>query len=207
MTLLGKLAGLLRPKPPSTLKDLADFLESRAAFVAQKSLAEYSQARANMLFSTLLGEKGFRDSYEEARWRAYPATLSMVAELLAGQLRDRLKMDVKEAERVASDLSSQVISKMRGHGPLSNGEWDAALSDLQKDLARSALAAPVAAHTIAKHRAREAFDALPFHSAIKQHDFTMFRNTLAFHLTEAAAELEQITFAEDVSGGPAQPGP
>ncbi len=192
MSVQEKLSALFGPKRASTLKDLGDFLESRAAYVAQKSLAEYTQARANMMFSTLLNETGFRESYEEARWKAYPAALSMVAEVLTGQLRDRLKLDEKRAETIIGTLGQQVIGRLRGHGPLSESAWDQALLELQQGLARSTLAAPLAAHAVARHRAHEVFDALPFHRAIKQHDFPMFSNTMAFHLTEIAAEFEQV---------------
>ena len=72
----------------SSRMELRDFLESRAAYLAQKSISEYTQARANMMFSTLLGEKAFQDAYEKARWFSFPATLSMVAEALAARLRN-----------------------------------------------------------------------------------------------------------------------
>jgi hypothetical protein len=200
MTILEKLGALFRRKQLSTLKDMAEFLESRAAYLAQKSLAEYTQARANMMFSTLLREKGFRDSYEDARWKAYPAALSMVAEMMAGQLRNRSNLEVTQAENIAASLSKNVIEKLRGHGPLSSDDWNTAFIDLQKDLARAGLAAPLAAHAVAQHRAKDVFDALPFHKAIRQHDFPMFRSTLAFHLTEIAAELEGMTLSSAAFG-------
>ena len=39
----------------SSRKELRDFLESRAAYLAQKSISEYTQARANMMFTTPAG--------------------------------------------------------------------------------------------------------------------------------------------------------
>ena len=70
----------------SSRQELRGFLESRAAYLAQKSISEYTQARANMMFTTLLAEKGFQDAYERARWFSFSATLSMVAEALAARL-------------------------------------------------------------------------------------------------------------------------
>jgi hypothetical protein len=193
MGLFNHLKQLFTRHNLSGARALSAFVETRAAFLAQKSISEYAQARANMMFSTLLSEKGFQNAYEAARWRSYPASLSMMLEITAGALRTRLHASADEATRAANSIASAVIGKMRGHGPLTDTEWDAALDAIGKDLAKSMLAAPREAHAVARNRAREIFDALPFHTAIKQHDFDMFSNTVAFHLTELATELEEAT--------------
>jgi hypothetical protein len=203
MGILDRLKSVFLRSRIESREDALAFLESRAAFVAQKSLTEYAQARANMMFSSLLREKGFQDAYDEARWRAYPATLSMVAEIVTGALRTRLGTPVETATRFVEELIGEVVEKMRGHGPLTEAEWSAAQAAVSTDLARAGLGAPHAAHAIAKARAKEVFDALPFHPAIKQHDFEMFRNTLAFHLTEIATELEQSQLEPGVLDGSA----
>ena len=64
----------LGPKLASR-QELQGFLESRAAYLAQKSISEYTQARANMMFSTLLSEKAFQNAYERARWFSFSASL------------------------------------------------------------------------------------------------------------------------------------
>jgi hypothetical protein len=195
MSLLGTLKSLFSRQRIASSRDLQDFLESRAAYLVQKSLTEYSQARANMLFSALLGEKQFQSAYEAARWQAYPAGLAMVAEVIAGQLRDRLALNATAAETLVAKLSDAIMNKMAGHGPLTNEQWSAARKDIETVLARASLAAPRRIHPIAGDRARIIFEALPFHEAIRKHDFTMFRNTLAFHLAEIATELEGAELA------------
>jgi hypothetical protein len=203
MGVLDQLKSVFSRRRIESRNDALAFLESRAAFVAQKSLTEYAQARANMMFSSLLREKGFQEAYDVARWRAYPATLSMVAEVLAGALRDRLGASAKTATAVTEALVADVVAKMRGHGPLTDREWDAAVMAVSADLARASMGAPHEAHAIARARAKEVFDALPFHPAIKQHDFGMFSNTLAFHMTEIATELEQSRLERGVLEGSA----
>jgi hypothetical protein len=195
MGLFQKLKSLFARHRIASSRDLQDFLESRAAYLVQKSITEYSQARANMMFTSLLGEKQFQSAYEAARWTAYPAGLAMVAEVVAGQLRDRLGLSAPAAETLAARLANAVIEKMSNHGPMSQEQWAAARKDIETVLARASLAAPRRTHPIAGDRSRIIFDALPFHDAIRKHDYGMFRNTLAFHLAEVATELEEAELA------------
>jgi hypothetical protein len=203
MGLFQKLKSLFARRRIASSRDLQEFLESRTAYLVQKSITEYSQARANMLFTSLLGEKQFQSAYEGARWMAYPAGLAMVAEVIAGQLRDRLELNATAAETLVARLSDTIINKLASHGPLTNEQWSAARKDIETALARAGLASPRRAHAIAGDRSRIIFDALPFHEAIRKHDFTMFRNTLAFHLAEIATELEEADLAPDLEEGQA----
>jgi hypothetical protein len=203
MDMLGLLKSWFGRKSLRNREDLQQFLESRSAYLVQKSIAEYAQARANMMFSVLLGESEFQQAYETARWQSFPAGLAMVAEIMAGQLRSRLGFSAQEAEVVLETLAGAVIEKMKGHGPLNDAAWSQARCDVASDLARASLAQPRPAMAIAQNRSRTIFEALPFHQAIRKHDFAMFRNTLAFHLTEVAAEFEEAALAPGLARLPA----
>jgi hypothetical protein len=194
MALWTKLAGLVRKPALNSSQDVRNFYESRTAYLVQKSLAEYSQARANMLFSTLLSEKAFQTSYEQARWLSFPAGLSMVGETIASAMRTQQNLRGEDAAAMISGLAHDIVKPFPQASGRPEGEWAQAMSSLEADLARAALAEPRHPHDIVKARAREIFDALPFHPAIKQHDFGMFRNTLAFHLTGIAQELEETNW-------------
>lgn len=199
MGLFGKLVSLFARQSIASNRDLQDFLESRAAYLVQKSITEYSQARANMLFSSLLGERQFQAAFESSRWRAYPAGLAMVAEVVTGQLRERLGLEPIKAEARVVALTEAVIDKLSGHGPLDDRHWSEAREDIGKALARASLAGPRRVHAIVGERARTIFDALPFHDAIRKHDFGMFSNTLAFHLAEIATELEETELSPEIA--------
>ena len=176
--------------------ELRDFLESRAAYLAQKSISEYTQARANMMFSTLLGEKAFQDAYEKARWFSFPASLAMVAEALAARLRN---MDISDTDSINVMLQSMANEIVSGYPvPAGGGAdfWQMALLDLERDLHRAEMAAPHAIHLIPKARSREIFENLPVHPSVRKHDFDMFQNTLSFHLTEIGAEIEDAFNAD-----------
>jgi hypothetical protein len=191
MGLWTTLRNLLKSSTLQSDEDFKAFLESRAAFLVQKSITEYSQARANMMFSTLLSEKPFQAAYENARWLSFPAGLSMVAELLMGSIRARLNGEANQTAQRLTALARHIVARYPLPPDQEPSFWTKAVDRLEADLLRAALGTPHMAHDIATPRAREIFDSLPFHSQIKQHDFAMFRNTLAFHLTAIATELEE----------------
>lgn len=179
----------LGPKLTSR-QELRGFLEGRAAYLAQKSITEYTQARANMMFSTLLGEKIFQDAYERARWFSFPAALSMVAEALAARLRNLDISDTDSINVMLQSMAEDIVSAYPVPAGGSKDFWQMALLDLERDLLRAGMAAPHAIHLIPKARAREIFENLPVHPSVRKHDFDMFQNTLSFHLTEIGAEIE-----------------
>jgi len=180
----------------STRHELQGFLESRAAYLAQKSISEYTQARANMMFSTLLGEKAFQEAYEKARWFSFPAALSMVAEALAARLRNMDISDTDSINVMLQSMAKEIVSAYPVPAGGSHDFWQIALLDLERDLLRAGLAAPHAIHLIPKARSREIFENLPVHPSVRKHDFDMFQNTLSFHLTEIGAEIEDAFNAD-----------
>ena len=193
LTFLSRI--FLGPKLSSRM-ELRDFLESRAAYLAQKSISEYTQARANMMFSTLLGEKTFQDAYERARWFSFPATLSMVAEAIAARLRNLDISDTDSINVMLQSMAGEIVSTYPVPVGGSADFWQMALLGLERDLLRAGLAAPHAIHLISKARSREVFENLPVHPSVRKHDFDMFRNTLSFHLTEIGAEIEDAFNAD-----------
>jgi hypothetical protein len=196
MNWLASLSRIFLGPKLSSREELRGFLESRAAYLAQKSISEYTQARANMMFTTLLTEKGFQDAYERARWFSFSATLSMVSEALAARLRNLDVGDTDSINVMLQSMAGEIVSTY----PVPEGEsadfWQMRLLELERDLLRAGLAAPHAIHVIPKARSREIFENLPVHPSVRKHDFDMFRNTLSFHLTEIGAEIEDAFNAD-----------
>jgi hypothetical protein len=193
--MFNRIFSYLKPARRLTTKQqLQDFIESRSAYLVQKSITEYAQARANMMFSTLLGEKGFQDAYEAARWKSFPAGLSMVCEMALSELR-KSNADTKNSADLILAIAKTIVSQYSVPTGQQDTFWATALLSLKADLGRAILSASKEVHAIVQPRAKEVFDALPFHASIRSHDFPMFRNTLAFHLTEIAGELEEMEIA------------
>ena len=83
-----QLFGMFRRKPPiRDARELSDFIDENAAFLAQKGIYEYSSAWAGHYAKVLFAEKTFSKGVEESCWRAYPLGLAVVTEMTEGVLR------------------------------------------------------------------------------------------------------------------------
>jgi hypothetical protein len=191
MSLWSAVKRLFVPERIATRDQLKEFLMSRAAFLAQKSIMEYVQARSNMMFSTLLSEPAFRAAYEEARWASYPAAFSMVTEMAEGMIRPHVEGSTLDLHTALVGLGRDVFQDF----PLPPAQgpqfWHKATEALDHDLGVAGLGPPKEVHEIALARAREIFDRLPVHEILRRHDFTMFRNTLRFHMAEIGTEFAE----------------
>lgn len=191
MRLWTAMKQLLGPRPIATRQELKQFLESRAAYLVQKSIMEYSQARANMLFSTLLGESAFLSAYDHARWHSYPAAFSMVAEMAEGHLRGHAGAGVARFQAALAAIGGEVFQAFPPPAGAPADFWRAAGEALDRDLAAAALAAPKPVNRIPRAREGEIFAVLPVHESLRRHDRDMFHNTLKLHLAEIGGEFAE----------------
>jgi hypothetical protein len=191
MSLWSTVKALFAPEPVATRDQLKDFLASRAAFLVQKSIMEYVQARANMMFSTLLSEPAFLAAYERSRWASYPAAFSMVTEMAEGMIRPHAAGQALNLHAVLIKLARRVFADYPLPPDQGPSFWQDAVEAIDHDLGAAGLGPPKPVHEIPVARAREIFDQLPVHEILRQHDFTMFRNTLRFHMTEIGTEFAE----------------
>ena len=70
-----------------TRDDLADFMDSRSAFLAQKCIVEFCRVRSGVYWQKLFSEKEFQQELSRSRWRSYPVAYGMIAEMVEGVLR------------------------------------------------------------------------------------------------------------------------
>jgi hypothetical protein len=190
VSILSSIKSLFAAQQIASRETLRAFLESRSAYLVQKSISEYVQARANMLFSTLMAEKAFVEAYEHARWRSYPPAFSMVTEMAEGFLREEMFSAPGALDQALCHLARDIFAGFPIPAGEANHFWQDAANQLELDLAQASLGAPKPVRNIPYVRAREIFDTLPVHKQIRRHDFDMFQNTLRFHLTEIRAEFE-----------------
>jgi hypothetical protein len=191
MSLWTAVKNLFAPEPITTPDQLREFLASRTAFLVQKSIMEYAQARSNMMFSTLLSEPAFLAAYEQSRWASYPAAFAMVTEMAEGQLRPHAGERVLALHAALARMGQSVFADYAGPSGQGPEFWRRAGEALDHDLGVAGLGPPKPAHEIPLARARDIFDHLPVHATLRQHDFTMFRNTLRFHMTEIGTEFAE----------------
>ena len=191
MGMLASLKRLFAPQPIAELVALQHFLESRAAYLVQKSITEYSQARAGVLFSTLMREPIYIEGYERARWLSYPAAISMVTEMAEGSLRERSGSAPGALDRGLLKLVDAILAQYPSPSGLGEDFWREAADRVTRDLAQAALGPPRVVQKIPMIRSKEIYDVLPVNEHLKRLDFQMFRNTIRFHLTELKVEFEE----------------
>jgi len=191
MSFFSAMKELFRPQQLASRAQLRDFLESRAAYLVQKSMMEYCQARANMLFSTLLGEAEFRAAYEHARWHAYPLGFAMVTEMAEGLLRPPGDERPLELHAALLGIAREVFGAFPLPPRAAADFWLRALDAFDQDLGQAGLGPSKPWREIPERHARQIFDLLPIHDRVKSRDFMMFQNNLRFHLTEIGAEFEE----------------
>lgn len=191
MSIFGTLASYFAPQRISDPAALQQFIESRSAYLVQKSITEYTQARAGMLFSTMMREPIFLAGYEKARWSAYPASISMMTEMVEGTLREQENTPAGSLDAALMAVVHSILAQYPVPSGLGEAFWRDAADRVARDLAQAALGPPKPVQNIPLFRVQEIFDALPVNDYLKQHDFPMFSNTIRFHLTELKVEFEE----------------
>jgi hypothetical protein len=170
--------GLFRRPPP--IRDtvaLADFIDQHAAFVAQKGIYEYARARAGPYSKVLFREQAFLDAIEEARWRAYPLGLVMVAELVEGILRPHSGDDRARHFDAFRDLVLSIFDRYPVP-PIGEQAWSELRSELVRRLQLISLHPPKRAMDIPVQFAQTYWELMPIHEKLRSQDFPTTRNYL-----------------------------
>lgn len=183
---------LFRRKPPVAGRAaLADFIDAQSAFLAQKGVFEYSRARAGPHANQLFAEAGFKASLEQARWRAFPIALAMVAEIVEGLLR---KAAGSDAGPVQAELSAQVLGVFDRYprpDALSTDEWAVAREGLARSLSNIALHPVKPAKDVQVPFAQPYIDTMPIHEKLRERDFQALSNYLSATLCNIHEEFEK----------------
>ena len=186
------LFALFKARPPvRDLPALSDFIDQNAAFVVQKGIYEYSRARAGHYSKVLFSEAGFQAAVEEARWRAYPLGLAMVAEVVEGVLRGH----ADDERQIALDrLSSLVLSIFDRYGAptaLSEAEWHEARGELERRLALIGIHAVKPAKDIPEPFVETYFNLMPIDRKLRASEFPTIRNYLRVTLCNIHEEFSK----------------
>jgi hypothetical protein len=174
---LGLFEFFRRRPPIRDAKALADFIDRQAAFLMQKGLYEYARARAGHYAKVLFREPGFQTAVEDARWRAYPLGLAMVAELVEGVLRPYAADRHRQLDAL-SELVLSVFDRYPVPAALGAHVWSEARVELARRLQLAGMHAPKRAFDICEPWAETYFNLMPIHEKLRGHDFPTIRNYL-----------------------------
>jgi hypothetical protein len=190
--LTGIYHAMFRPWPPiRDARELADFIDEQAAFVAQKGLYEYSRARAGHYAKVLFREQGFREAVERSRWQAYPLGLAMVAELAEGVLTTRAALERRAVSGPLCHLVLGVFDRYVVPEALGEGEWRDARGKLEGRLQLIGLHPVKRAMHIPEPFADDYFNLMPIHEKLRASDYGTTKNYLKVTLCNIHEELSK----------------
>lgn len=177
-----------RAKAPRDLGTLAEFVESRAAFLVQKTIYEYSRARASVHSDSMFGEKAFVDAVNLSCWTSLPDGLVFEALMIEGHLRP-----LAGADRLALvDGIVAVVDDVAARQPtpevLEPGFWAATRPEIAARIRRGAAAAVKPVNAIPLADLDGFFARLPIHERLRGQDFHSVGNSIRALLVNHSAE-------------------
>jgi hypothetical protein len=177
---------------------LEAFLDTRAAFMAQKCVFEYCRARSGALSMKLFKEEAFLEALHHSRWTAYSLVYCDVAEAVEGVLRPHAGGSIRALAEALVDMGERTFAS---HG-LPEGApddfWTGAVERLATRLAQAQLHAPRPVRDIPKTEIEAFLATLPIHPSIRGHDFELLQNHLRINLVRiyedflASADLARL---------------
>lgn len=188
-----------RPPPIADRAALVDFLDSRAAFLSQKSIFDYVRGRSGPFFSQIIKEKEFNDRVNEARWRNYPYALSIVAEMVDGVL---LPVTGKPAILAAALKSAafEVFDRYPVPAMLGDDYWKEARVELGSRIEGIALHPPKFVKDIPLPWADVFFNNMPIHEHLRKQDFELIRNQLRSNLINMHRDFTKVADLQALAG-------
>lgn len=186
MGLVDKLVGAFsKPQPIETRAQLADFMDSRAAFLAQKCIVEFCRVRAGVYWQKLFSEKEFQEQLDLSRWRAYPPAFAMVAEMVEGALREAAGLRQRHLPERLLELTREVFSRYPVPAGEEAGFWGLAVDLVGKELEKTQVGPVRPVREMPDPMARAVFNVLPIHKDIVTNDYDYIFNNLRMNLLRA----------------------
>ncbi|MEP9390368.1 hypothetical protein [Mesorhizobium sp. KR9-304] len=183
---------------------LADFMDSRAAFMAQKCVVEFCRVRSGVYWQKLFSEKEFQAELTKSRWLSYPPAYAMVAEMAEGVLRPAAGIRQRKLPGVLANLARQTFSGYKVPDGTTDDFWTAAAELVEARLEATQSGPPRPVRMIPKPTARLIFNALPMHKDIVTNDYDYIFNNLRMNLLRAHEDLLQagdlVAIADDLLG-------
>jgi hypothetical protein len=188
-----------RPPPIADRAALVDFLDTRAAFLSQKSIFDYVRGRSGPYFSQIIKEKEFNDRVNEARWKNYPYSLSIVTEMVDGVL---LPVTGKPAVLVAALKSAayEVFDRYPVPPMLGADYWKEARAELGSRIDGIALHPPKFVKDIPLPWAEIFFNNMPIHERLRAQDFELIRNQLRSNLINMHRDFTKVADLPALAG-------
>lgn len=184
------LFGFFRRKPPiRELAELADFVDEQSAYLVQRYIYDYTNARAGPYSKSLLAQPDFQAMVERSRWSAYPLGLAMVGEMVEGVLRPHAGEDRRALLDPLAALVLSVFDRYEVPKAIGTGAWRGAREELALKLDQIGTHPPKRVTDIPEPYAERYFNMMPFDKALLTNDVPTTRNYLRLTLTNIRDEM------------------
>lgn len=190
----------LRRRPSADQAALSEFIETRAAFLVQKTIYEYARARASVHSIEMFKEEAFVRAVNYASWTGLPDGLVWEALMIEGQLRTLVGEHREALLEGLLGLIDGIVARQPTPEVLPAGFWTAAGAEIAARIRRGAFAAKKPVNEIPLADLDAFFARMPIHERLRGRDYQAVGNSLRAHLVnhseEFAERFDQAALAE-----------
>jgi hypothetical protein len=179
---MGLLDWFKRSPPIAHRAELVEFLDTRAAFLVQKSIYDFAHACAGMSFARLMQEPTFIEAMDQSRWRSYPLGLSVIAETVHGVLRPAAASGAMPLAEALRETAFDAFDQYPVPAMLDAETWTGEREELGRRVIGIALHGPKAVKDIPFAVSEQLYKNLPIHTEIRGDDREIVINHLRTNL-------------------------
>jgi hypothetical protein len=193
-----RLEARLRPAPIATADALKQFLDERAALIAQKCAIDYCRGKTGLASYALFTEKPFLDALDVCRWEAYVTVLGDLLIVAEGHLRPYVR-DERGPDLCGAltRLYSEILGGLPAPVHRPEGWGDAIAASVQR-LKTAACGEPQQALDVADRSAKRLFDTLPIHISMRALDEEVVYGAVRFRMVAVSQEMQRRIAAADL---------
>ena len=175
--------GFFRRQPHiREVADLAAFIDQQAAYLVQRYIYDYTQARAGPYSQSLLRRADFREDVDRSRWSAYPLGLVMIAEMVEGVLRPHAGGNRRDLLDPFIALVLDVFDRYDIPPQIEPETWRTARSELAGKLDQIGTHPPKRVSDIPEIYAERYFNMMPFDKKLMSNDVPTTKSYLRLNL-------------------------
>lgn len=181
----------VRPAAIDSTEALAEFIDSRSAFMAQKCVTEFCRVRAGVHWEKLFGEEIFQRALIQSNWAAYTPAMAMIAEMVESHLRPESGGRRSEIVARLTLLADGLRSGKSLPEDADAAGWAAQDQMVAEALSRTAFQPARPVRMMPEPLARTIHAALPMDSSVVEADYDYIFNNLRMNLLRAHDEFSQ----------------
>jgi len=182
--------GFFRRRPLiSGVEELAGFIDEQSAYLVQRYIYDYTNARAGPYSASLLKQEDFREAVERSRWSAFPLGLAMVGEMVEGVLQSRAEGERRDILDPLGAIVLAIFDRYEVPAAIGPAAWHRAREELARKLEQLSLHPPKRVTDIPEPYVERYFELMPFDRELLTQDVPTTRSYLRLTLINIRDEL------------------